>query len=614
MIKFDIVILAYLRDRAVQKARKLLPAEALQFTSLSMRVSDVATQITNSGGVRVLFIFYGWDEFPPVLQNKSLVSTIIQEPHKLNLQQSTVIITTRPVASGNLLHIARDRRVEILGFTPKQIHAYIKKALNGNNTHIQKLAQHLEKHPVIEGYCYIPLHAAILVHLFLTMKGVLPVTLYQLFCNLVLCCIVREVETRESHKVLAELSSLDDLPDYLKSQLSDFCVLAHEGVMQNKVVLYNKDLKAFHLPTHLPSLGLLQVVEGLTLTSKSLSYNFLHLSVQELLTAYHISQMNPSKQVKVFKQMFGGSRFQAVLLYYSGFTKLANPAIQELLLNYIQSQTDFKKILPLLYCFFEAQQPSLSQLVGRRFKKIMLDFINPVDYLVVGYFITSLHQSKSSSDLDIQLQLNMNYRFDDHGLKLMMDELLKYSAGNGDCSGSLTIYVVDSHQNPACFQTYHSFFALFLSIFTFAVVSLSISNMLCLQVHQRRMPKSVEGLSIDVSRKLLVKEGKYCDMSAVLMAKTIIALYLEKIQFTSELSIVCEANSFVTADGKGLLHLSDVLQTNSCLTKLQLNNMRLQYKKRSSNLTEMLLVVNKSLRHLDLSGSTIVDSEYHSTF
>ena len=28
--------------------------------------------------------------------------------------------------------------------------------------------------------------------------------------------------------------------------------------------------------------------------------------------------------------MFGGSRFQAVLQYYSGFTKLANPAIREL--------------------------------------------------------------------------------------------------------------------------------------------------------------------------------------------------------------------------------------------------------------------------------------------
>ena len=45
------------------------------------------------------------------------------------------------------IHIA-DRRVEILGFTQHQIREYIEKALDGNSTHIQKLVQHLEDHPV----------------------------------------------------------------------------------------------------------------------------------------------------------------------------------------------------------------------------------------------------------------------------------------------------------------------------------------------------------------------------------------------------------------------------------------------------------------------------------
>ena len=98
--------------------------------------------------------------------------------------------------------------------------------------------------------------------------------------------------------------------------------------MQNKVVFYNKDLHDFSLPSNLPSLGLLQAVEGLTLLSKSFSYNFLYLSVQELLAAYYISRMDSSKQLAVFEQMFGGSRFQAVLHYYSGFTQLANPMTQ----------------------------------------------------------------------------------------------------------------------------------------------------------------------------------------------------------------------------------------------------------------------------------------------
>ena len=76
--------------------------------------------------------------------------------------------------------------------------------------------------------------------------------------------------------------------------------------MQDKVVFYERDLKLVRVPGNLPSLGLIQAVEGLTILSKSLSYNFLHLSVQELLAAYHISHMHSSEQLTVFKRMFGG--------------------------------------------------------------------------------------------------------------------------------------------------------------------------------------------------------------------------------------------------------------------------------------------------------------------
>ena len=318
--KFDIVALAYLRDQAIQNATTL--ADILPNTlEESQNMVDTRIQVTH--GCRVLFIFDGWDEFPSHLQTNSLVSTIIRQPHKLSLHQSTVLITTRPVSSGNLLHIA-DRRVEILGFTQHQIREYIEKALDGNSTHIQKLVQHLEEHPVIEGCCYVPLHVAILVHIFLTMKGALPTTLHELFCNLVLCCIIRELDTHESERDTSEVCSLDDLPDDLRSKLNDLCVLAYEGVMQNKVVFYHKDLQKFKLPAELPSLGLLQAVEGLTLHSKSLSYNFLHLSVQELLAAYHISHIDSSKQLEVFERMFGS--FLVLQLY--SFLACKSPALQ----------------------------------------------------------------------------------------------------------------------------------------------------------------------------------------------------------------------------------------------------------------------------------------------
>ena len=337
--KFDLVILAYLRDETIQNASTLADIIPAHDSEMSR---NIASQLQATNGKNILFIFDGWDEFPQYLMKSSLVSTILRQPHKLSLHQSTVVITSRPVATGNLFHIA-DRRVEILGFTQHQIREYIERALIGNSSHIQQLVQHLEEHPVIEGYCYIPLHSAILVHIFLTMKGALPTTHHELFCDLVLCCIVREQETHEPDTILPEMSSLDDLPDDLKSKLSNLCLLAYNGVMRGKIIFYLKDLQASSLPTNLPSLGLLQKIEGLTMCSKSLSYNFLHLSVQELLAAYHISQMDSSEQVKVFKKLFGSPRFQAVLQYYCGFTKLDNPEIQQFISSCYGNQSSLKE-------------------------------------------------------------------------------------------------------------------------------------------------------------------------------------------------------------------------------------------------------------------------------
>ena len=317
--------------------------------------------------------------------------------------------------------------MEILGFTPHQIREYIEKALDGNSTHIQKLVQHLEEHPVIEGYCYVPLHVAILVHIYLTMNGALPTTLYELFCRLVLCCIVRELETHDTKTFLSELSSLNDLPDDLKPKLSDLCVLAIVGVMQDKVVFYPKDLLDFCLSSNLPSLGLLQAVEGLTFNCKSCSYNFLHLSVQELLAAYHISQLDSSKQMEVFEVMFGSSRFQVVLHYYSGFTKLANPAIQDFISTYSKQQSSITDLLPLLHCFYEAQDLSLCSLVKSGFtENVMINFseLNPVDYLAVGYFITFLLSEPSYDASNICLKIE-GTDFVCHKFKLLLLELSK---------------------------------------------------------------------------------------------------------------------------------------------------------------------------------------------
>ena len=609
--RFDLILLVYLRDQAIQNATLLadmLPARTFELSKM------VASQIQYSYGENIVFIFDGWDEFPPHLQNNSLVSTIIRQPHKLSLHQSTVLITSRPVSSGNLLHIA-DRRVEILGFAQHQIREYIEKALDGNSTHIQKLVQHLADHPVIEGYCYVPLHVAILVHIFLTMKGALPITLHELLCDLVLCCIVRELETHESESDTSEVCSLDDLPDDLKSKLSDLCVLAYEGVMQNKVVFYRDDLRKFNLPANLSSLGLLQAVEGLTLHSKSLSHNFLHLSVQELLTAYRISHMDSSKQLEVFERMFGSSRFQAVLQYYSGFTKLANPEIRDLVSTYTQQKSSIEDLLPLLHCFYEAQESSLCKLVFTRECIELNSTLNPVDYLAIGYFVTSLLSVPSSDTSNVILKIRKIG--DKHRLKLLLLELSKYPIGEA-CERRLeiTMEVQDGNINSYSQQIFeglqHNSALMHLNLSHTGLVATEDTAQALTTMLQ--VNKTLTHLDLSWNWKFLnlrsycVVRGLKHNASLVhlnlsntgLVAMDTAQAFKKMLQVNETLTHLDLSHNEKFSDS-GAYCVFQGLQHNITLVHLNLSDTGLVATEDTAQALTKMLQVNKTLTHLDLS-------------
>ena len=90
----------------------------------------------------------------------------------------------------------------------------------------------------IESSCYIPLNAAILTLVYLDRNCTLPTTRYELLRELLLCCIDREVNTRQPYIVYESISSLDDLPDDLREHLSNISKLAYKGIIQNKVVFW----------------------------------------------------------------------------------------------------------------------------------------------------------------------------------------------------------------------------------------------------------------------------------------------------------------------------------------------------------------------------------------
>ena len=180
----------------------------------------------------------------------------------------------------------------------------------------------------------------------------------------------------------------------------------------------------------LPAMGVLQRVQWAGTSSKTISYNFIHLSIQEMLAAYCISQMGYFKQVRVFQTLIDEPRFAAVLQFYAGFTKLTNRGVRNIIAGNdftyeIHSQLS---LLSYIRCFFEAQirdQSLYQKIIPRLNGKLELSHVtlSPLDCMSVGYFLAFV--LRNSRELKVNL---FDCGIDDHSFGLMMmGELSKHA-------------------------------------------------------------------------------------------------------------------------------------------------------------------------------------------
>ena len=207
--------------------------------------------------------------------------------------------------------------------------------------------------------------------------------------------------------------------------------------MENKVTFSTGDLESLRLSKEFPTLGLIQGVESFASFKKLVSFNFLHLSVQELLASFYISKLPQSEQVVVFKTLFGQPRFAAVFRFYAAFTKLETEGIREVIGNIVKTKENPQLLLYLLHGLYEAQDLSLCQFVGSQLGE--LDFyhyaLSPVDCLSASYFISCICLT-TSGEFKVDI---CNCSLDDYRVSLLKRELLKTTAMDAGVPGCIDI-------------------------------------------------------------------------------------------------------------------------------------------------------------------------------
>ena len=458
--QFTVVILVQLRDPMIQGARSiadLLPAKDLA------TAEQIAKVIVANEGSGVLWILDGYDELPSHVQNDSIISTLIKPKlHQKNpLSKTAVIVTSRPISSGDLCPLVCSR-IEVLGFTAKEQRLFFTECLKNDTKAVDTLMERLSGNPAMEGSCYLPLNASIVAHLYLT-NGSLPSTIYGIFSSLVQHCLSRHLHERQGISLeLAGFESLEGLPYKLQIYFQQLCKLAFTGARDNKVTFSTSDLETLGASKEICELGLLQAVPSIISHGRSVYHNFLHLSIQEMLAAVHISRMPASEQISTFVSMFNDSRFSAVLQFYAAITKLRTsrpflslvprflrpiPASIYDLVRKIIRKGSKALLVSLLNCLYEAQDTALCKYVGEQLRAKVggsgseLDLsgvsLLPQDCLSIGYFLASIAVSYKGEFIVDLISCSLG----DVSIKILMQSLCRSLDPHCEITGHLSAYL-----------------------------------------------------------------------------------------------------------------------------------------------------------------------------
>ena len=324
LTQFDCVLLLPLREQLVSSADSLSDLFKLLHSSKRIRTS-VVNELEERGGRGVLIIADGWDELEEAKRSKQ--SFLYNLLFGRVLPFASVLLTSRPSASESApLHSlpSVDRLVEVVGFNEENIKQYIESEFEKCPKKASGLIEQLDNNPLIQNVCTVPLNCAITCNLWHTLDQELPSTLTELYTQIILNVILRDIKKKfPDIPVNLSLSNFDSIPSQLEPYWWLTCKFAFETLSTDQLVFTEEELASF-FPEGLDSsqkflcFGLLQSARSLLPVGHGLSFHFLHLTFQEYLAALHLVTLPTEQQLEAVRTHGRSSRFAMVWRFFFG--------------------------------------------------------------------------------------------------------------------------------------------------------------------------------------------------------------------------------------------------------------------------------------------------------
>ena len=399
--QYHLVILLALRLASIREATYIDGLIEADDPDLKQQV---VRHIQETSGEHVLLIVDGYDELS--YEDRTQNSLILDILRRSKFHKCSVLVTSRPYASDYLQRLqSLNRHVEVLGFTEEYIEQCIMVNVP-NKAKATELVRALKERQDIASLCYIPLNCAIVVYVYEREHCTLPRSLTKLYDTFILNAVKRHADiTGNDPRSIRRLHTLATLPEPLQRQLGALSKLAYDSLVAERMVFNIDDLESAFpdcrdLDIERSLLGLMTVFKGFISTGAELSYQFLHLTIQEFLAArWAASQLSTDELFKFIQDHLREERYRMVLLFIAGISQLKFPSANKL---HFEHQY-MKEFLFLSHLIYESQNFSLFHDLATAINgaKLYLSwcYMLPFDCLVLAHFLSCCDSAIKLLDL-----------------------------------------------------------------------------------------------------------------------------------------------------------------------------------------------------------------------
>ena len=289
----------------------------------------IAEEMKSSGGEGVALWLEAWDELGDEMRNKS--SIFLDLVHGRVLPKATVIVTSRPWATKNFREntsIKLDQHIEIVSTPSIQFTRVLREGkwlsqIHGlsepDPCHEAKFIDYVNDNPSIKAAMHTPVTADIVADVFQWSRdteSTPPTTMTQLYTAFTCKLLMQHLSGhKEEISKSGKIRSLEEVPANMKERLMEMCRLAWEGIVEQQLIFSSAVVGG-------DTLELMHEVRELYGEEDGqLSYHFIHLTLQEFLSAYHITQLPLDKQEEVIREHVSTGHMNRVVRFYFGLTK-----------------------------------------------------------------------------------------------------------------------------------------------------------------------------------------------------------------------------------------------------------------------------------------------------